>query len=895
MKNRRNSRLKIQMNTQNATRLGCWIIGAMSLVQPITGQAQAPKMTKIELPTEVETDRKPTLVTKGDCLIKNGTVVTVTKGTLPGTDVLVQNGKITAFGKNLTAPAGTVVIDATGRFVTPGIVDAHSHIASDATNEGTDSVTAEVRIEDVLTPDSLSVWYGLSNGVTSSLVLHGSANAIGGQSLVIKMKYKKPIGELLIPDAPRMIKFALGENVKQSFRFPGEARRYPATRMGVETVYRRAFSEAKDYMKRWEAYEKAVREQKGGQSPQPPRRDLRLETLSDILKRKIWVQCHSYRADEMLMMVRLSQEFGFKIGALQHALEAYKIAPELAAAHIPISTFADAWGYKVEAYDAIPFNAALCTRAGVIASINSDNGSGSYRLNMEAAKSIKFGGLSEDEAWKLITINPAIQLGIEKRTGSLEVGKDADICLWQGNPMTVASKVQLTLVEGEVFFQRRDVWKVDASTITKTALPVSTVDPLTAILPILSKAYAIVGATIHPVSGPDIPNGTLVFENGKITGIGTKAVIPRGAVVINAKGLHLFPGMIDAGSSLGLNEIEQVNSTLDASESGMFQPDVQAAIAIHADSAHIPITRAGGITTALSMPDGRGGLISGQGAVFDLDGWTREEMTLAGATVLHVYFPGGVGANSLLVSEEALKPAREFAKSQLKALKEYFEKAKRYQSARKLAPESTPLDSKLEAMLPYLEGKLPVVFTVETASGIQKAIKFAEDFGLKAVIDAGTETVKVASLLAEKKIPVIYRLTILNSIEAALPADPYSPYDTLWAGPAQLMKAGVKVCFASNSASSANNLPTQAGITTGFGMTPENVLKALTQNAAEILGVSDKVGTLETGKLANLIVTDGDPIESTTHIRNLFIAGKPVSLENRHTQFYRLFRQRLTK
>ena len=735
-----------------ALTLGCWLLGTLAIVPCVPALAQTPKTPAIVLPTEVETDRKPTLVTKGNCLIKGGTVITVTKGVLPATDVLVQNGKITEIGKNLSAPSGTVVIDATGRFVTPGIIDAHSHIASDSTNEGTDSITAEVRIEDVLAPDELSIWHGLSNGVTTSLVLHGSANAIGGQSLVIKMKYKKPMEELMIPDAPRMIKFALGENVKRSFRFPGEPNRYPVTRMGVETVYRRAFSEAKDYMKRWESYDKAVANLKSGETaPQPPRRDLRLETLSEILKRKIWVQCHSYRADEMLMMVRLSQEFGFKIGALQHALEAYKIAPELAAAHIPISTFADAWGYKVEAYDAIPYNAALCTRAGVIASVNSDNGSGSYRLNLEAAKSIKFGGLNEAEAWKLITINPAIQLGIEGRTGSIEVGKDADICLWQGNPMTVSSKAQLTLVEGEVFFQRRDAWKTDASTLAKTALPISKIDPLTSVLPARSKSYAITGATIHPISGATIPNGVIVFENGTITGVGVKPNIPKGAVLIDAKGLHIFPGMIDAGSGLGLSEIEQVSSTLDGSESGMFQPDVQASVAIHADSAHIPIARCGGLTTALSLPGGRGGLIAGQGAIFDLDGWTREEMNLNGATALHLYFPGGVGANSLLATEEAVKPTKEATKNQIKLLKEYFEKAKRYQSSRKLAPDSVPFDSKFEAMLPYLEGKKPVILTVGTASGIQKAIKFAEDFGLKAIIDGGTESIKVASLLAKRR------------------------------------------------------------------------------------------------------------------------------------------------
>ena len=316
----------------------------------------------MELPVELETDRKPALHTGGNVLLKNGTVITVTKGVMANTDVLVQNGKIVAIGKGLTPPPGIAVINATGKFVTPGIIDAHSHIAEDATNEGTDSITAEVRIHDVIDPQSISLFRGLSNGVTTSLLLHGSANPIGGQSVVVKMKWQTSAQEMIVPDAPRMVKFALGENVKQSGGSRG-ATRFPATRMGVEAVYRRAFAQAKTYMAEWQAYDTA---KQSDANAVPPRRDLRLEALAGILKREVWVQCHCYRADEMLMMVRLSQEFGFKIGALQHAMEAYKIAPELLAAHIPVSTFADAWAYKVEADDAIPYNAALCERAGIV-------------------------------------------------------------------------------------------------------------------------------------------------------------------------------------------------------------------------------------------------------------------------------------------------------------------------------------------------------------------------------------------------------------------------------------------------------------------------------------------------------------------------------------------------
>ncbi|HLK57192.1 MAG TPA: amidohydrolase, partial [Chthonomonadaceae bacterium] len=463
-------------------------------------------------PIELEADRKTSTVTGGTCFLKGGTVITVTRGIIPNGSVLVRNGKIAQIGPNLTPPAGVPVIDATGKFITPGIVDAHSHIAEDGTNEGSDSITAEVRITDVLDPQSLTLQRGLSNGVTASLLLHGSANPIGGQSVVIKMKWQHPAEELIVPDAPRMIKFALGENVIRSGG-QSDSPRFPATRMGVEAVYRRAFAEAREYMAEWERYD---HERANNPKALPPRRDLRLETLADILRGKIWVQCHCYRADEMLMMVRLSQQYGFKIGALQHALEAYKIAPELVAAHIPVSTFADSWAYKLEAFDAIPYNAALCERAGIITSVNSDNTAGTYRLNLEAAKCIKYGGLSPEEAWKLITINPAMQLGIDRRTGSLEVGKDADIALWEGDPLSVYSKCVMTLVEGEVYFQRRDAFGVDKSATIRQELASCSTDHLA--FPHLADGhvYAIVGATLHPINAPDIVNGTLIIEDGRI-------------------------------------------------------------------------------------------------------------------------------------------------------------------------------------------------------------------------------------------------------------------------------------------------------------------------------------------------------------------------------------------
>ncbi|HLJ56560.1 MAG TPA: amidohydrolase family protein [Chthonomonadaceae bacterium] len=875
--------------------IGCAMAATASAQPPAQPAAAAAKKPAI---VELEKDRVPSLVTHGSCLIKNGTVITVTHGVIPNGDVLITDGKIAAVGKGLQAPAGIATIDATGRFVTPGIVDAHSHISADAVNEGTDSITAEVRIEDVLNPESISIWRGLSNGVTTSLVLHGSANAIGGQSSVIKMKFKRNVEDLLVPDAPRMIKFALGENVKRSGRGGQGPSRYPTTRMGVESVYRRAFAQARAYMQEWDRYEADVR---AGKAVAAPRRDLRLETLADVLRRKIWVQCHCYRTDEMLMMVRLSQEFGFKIGALQHALEAYRIAPELAAAHIPVSTFADAWAYKVEAFEAVPYNAAMCLRAGILTSVNSDNSAGAYRLNLEAAKAIKFGGLTENEAWRLITINPAEQLGVEKRTGSLDTGKDGDVAIWEGNPFTTSSKCVATLVEGDLFFTRRDAFGVDKSAVVRDNYPNCPIDHLALKPPAAAHAYAIVDATVHPISGPEIMHGTVLIENDKITGVGAHLAVPRGAVVVRATGLHVYPGMIDAGSSLGLDEIGQVPATADNSESGTFLPDLRAVTAVNAASEHIAITRADGITTALTRPDTGGGggfrgggtLISGQGGVILLDGWTPEQMALRSPATLHVAFPetrtGGRGGRA---AAALAGRGNRVEQEQIRRLREYFERAQRYAAAR-TESSATPIDPQLEAMRPYVSGSLPVVFVATTATGIKHALEFAVQLKLKPVIESGAEALKVADQLAAAKCGVIYRLPMQNSIDSSAPPHEYDPYDSVFAAPGILARAGVPVCFASNDAAMAKNLPTQVGITRGFGLSDAAAMRAMTMDAATILCVADRVGSLETGKLANIIITDGDPLEITTHLHAMFVAGKAVPLENKHTRMYQKYLQRL--
>jgi len=387
-------------------------------------------------------------------LIRNATILTVSHGTMEKGEILITDGKIVAVGTSVKAPADAQVIDATGQFVMPGIIDCHSHIAIDGSvNEGSVSVSSMVNIADVLDSDDIAIFRDLAGGVTTANILHGSANPIGGQTVVIKLRWGQPAANLPFEGALPGIKFALGENPKHSnFRTLAGPERYPQTRMGVEETIRGAFTEAKDYKKSWDDYRKRVTA--GEKNVIPPQRNLKLDPLVEVLEGKRYVHAHCYREDEILMLLRVAKEYGFKVQTFQHVLEGYKVADEIAAAGTGASTFSDWWAYKVEAYDAIPYNAALMTQRGVIVSINSDDAAEATHLNQEAAKSMLYGGMSHDEALKMVTLNPAIQLGIEKRVGSIDVGKDADLVIYNHDPMSAYAVVQKTLIDGRVYFDR---------------------------------------------------------------------------------------------------------------------------------------------------------------------------------------------------------------------------------------------------------------------------------------------------------------------------------------------------------------------------------------------------------------------------------------------------------
>jgi N-acetylglucosamine-6-phosphate deacetylase len=386
-------------------------------------------------------------------LFQNATVWTSgPSGKLEDTDVLVQRGKITLIAKDIDPHGidGVLIVDCAGKHLTSGLIDCHSHIATDGgVNESGQSITCEVRIGDFVNPADVSIYRQLAGGLTAANVLHGSANPIGGQNQVIKLRWGGTPDDLKFREAPQGVKFALGENVKQSNWGERYTTRYPQTRMGVEQIVRDAFTAARQYRADWDKFK---RDGKGI----PPRVDLELEALAEIVEGTRLIHCHSYRQDEILALLRTCESFGVRIASLQHILEGYKVADAIAKHGAGASCFTDWWAFKIEVYDAIPYAGALMHQAGIVVSFNSDDAELARRLYTEAGKAVKYGGVSEVEALKFVTLNPAKQLGIDRYVGSIEVGKDADLVVWSKSPLSTLTRCEQTWIDGRRYFSLED-------------------------------------------------------------------------------------------------------------------------------------------------------------------------------------------------------------------------------------------------------------------------------------------------------------------------------------------------------------------------------------------------------------------------------------------------------
>jgi|LWDU01.1.fsa_nt_gi imidazolonepropionase-like amidohydrolase len=827
-----------------------------------------------EHPFETDAERVPTLRTGGSCVIRGATIHSAVGPAVLG-DVLVIEGKISAIGE-VEAPEGLVEIDGLGKHLAPGVVDCHSHMAIErGINEGSVSITAEVDISDSVNPDDLTIYRALAGGVTTVRLLHGSANPIGGRHEVLKLKWKRSADELRFPGAPEGIKFALGENVKR----PGASGRgrFPATRMGTAAVYERAFTRAQEYAAEWSAHEAAL---VAGENPLAPRRDLRLESLAGILSGDIIVHCHCYRADGILMILDVARRFGFTVGTLQHVLEGYKVAHEMAAAGTGGSTFGDWWSYKIEAYDAIPQNAYMLDRAGVLSSVNSDSDEMVRRLYGEAAKSVRYANMDPVRALALVTINPALQLGIGDRVGSIEVGKDADLTLLTRAPLSSLGRVEWTMVDGEIEFERRDSFGFDAEPLSGSEVSAEPFEELHWDAE-GGPMIAIQGATIHTVSGPTIQNGTILFQGGRILRVDSNPELPLTARVIPAEGLHIWPGVIALNTALGLREIAAIDMTVDTREIGGNQPDLAVLKSINAESAHIGVTRYNGITRAQVAPQG-GGPIMGQSAVIDLDGDNWRELATIELDMLHISFPR---TSNTAKKKEMPEEAEE--------LSLWFEKARSYGqlevSAREGGLQPRDFDARLAALAPYALGEKRVALHANNAQTILFALQFAKEEGLDAVLFGVREGWKVADAITASGVAVVVGPVL------ALPLSEFDPYDASFANAAVLFAAGVQLAIQTDDQENPRNVAFHAAMASSFGLPHSEAVRAITLGAAEVLGLDDRLGSLEPGKIADLVVTDGDLLEITSRVEYLFIDGVQSSLTNRQTEFFRKYSKRLKR
>ncbi len=824
--------------------------------------------------SESADDRKMPMITKGDVLLRGGTVLTVTQGTHENTDILVVDGRIRAIGRGLEAPEDATVLDLRGYWVAPGLIDPHSHLAVTGINEGSQSISSEVRQADVVNHTQLGIHRALAGGVTTIHTMHGSANTMGGQNAVLKLRYNTSPREMLVTSGPRIVKFALGENVTRSRSRP----RYPNSRMGVESVFRHAFNAAIEYQREWGEYAEKYAESVVSEIP---RLDLRLEAISEIMAGDIWVHSHCYRGDEMLRLLAVAEDYGFRIGTLQHVLEGYRVAPEMYNHGVGGSTFSDWWSYKKEAYDAIPYNASMMMRAGIVTSLNSDSAEVIRHLNLEAGKMLRFGGLTADEAMRLITINPAIQIGLDRRIGSIEVGKDGDFAVYTGHPLDTFSKNVMTLIEGDVYFAYPGYAFDGTQPVpARDAVPAPPRGVLGLEKLAGAKTYAITGATVHPVSADAIENGTVIISGGKIEAVGAGIDVPADATVIDASGLHVYPGLINAASQLGLVEISGIAQTVDARELAEFQPDLRTMSAVNPHSEHIPVSLCEGVTTTHVIPSG--GIISGRSALIQLSGWTMPELLRDGETGLVMDLPS---LPTTLDKEDRKKRIDEH-RERVEDTEAFMRLAQHYAKVKATSEVPLATDIRLNAMVPYVRGEKTVFFRADTYKRILEAVNFAEVFGLKAAILGGGEAWKCAELLAEKEIPVI--VTDVFTI----PRSRFERFDAFYTNAAKLEDAGVLFCIATDGVQFARQLPIHAGFAVAHGLPEDAGLRSITIDAAKILGVDDEIGSLEVGKVADVIITTGNPMQAGTRTVGTFLAGRPVELSSLHERSYERFTAR---
>jgi imidazolonepropionase-like amidohydrolase len=855
-------------------------------------------------------------------VIRNATILTAAGPAIERGSIVLQNGKIAAVGASVTEPSDALVIDAAGKWITPGVIDDHSHLGVYAApgiesqqdgNEATSPNTAEVSSEHGIWPQDPQFELALAGGVTTLHILPGSANLFGGRSVTVKNVRARTADAMKFPGAPYGLKMACGENPKRVYGAKGG----PSTEMGNVAGYRKAWQAATEYrasQRKWK--------DEGSDPAKKPARNLQLETLMSVLDGEIRVQNHCYRADEMATMIDISKEFGFSIASFHHAVEAYKVRDLLAANNICASMWADWWGFKLEAFDGIRGNIALVHDAGACAVVHSDSADGVQRLNQEAAKAMRAGAeagitISRADAVKWLTINPAKALGIDKVTGSLEPGKNADVVIWSGDPFSVYAHAERVFIDGADVYDRADTARAPRSDFLLGILPAPpsaspprtpqaapagaqaaprvaqpaprTLQPAVGASQPASRdgqpatrdpqpAIAIVNARILPVSGPAIERGTVVIRGGRIAAVGANVPIPVGAQTIDGAGKIVTPGFINSAVQTGIVEIPlSADGTADANTT---DARVSAAFtvvdAFNGNSTAIPVTRVDGITRVLVTPAGTGNVFLGQGAVMDLSGaQVPAAVTRAPAVMVAALGETGAGvaggsrSTAILRLREILEDARDYGINRAA-----FNTGNRRDYAR------ARLD--LEALQPVLRGQVPLAVLANRASDLLASVRLANEFKLRLVLVGATEGWMVADQLSQARVPVVVQ-----------PLTDIPAFDSLGAtleNAARLSRAGVTIALTEFDTQNARNLRQEAGNAIANGLDRDAALAAVTLAPARVWGVADRVGSLEAGKEADVVIWSGDPFELATSAERVFIKGVEMPKDTRQRALLERYR-----
>ncbi|MFO0807149.1 MAG: amidohydrolase family protein [Gemmataceae bacterium] len=794
-----------------------------------------------------------------------GRILPVVGPTIEDGVLVVHKGKIIAVGNRSTPIPGDAIVETvSGAVIIPGLVDTHSHVgifqrptvpAHADGNESTGPVQPGLRAIDAVWPDDPGIRMAQAGGVTTANIMPGSGNVIGGATIYVKLR-GTTVEAMRIADTVGGLKMANGENPKGYGR-KGQA---PATRMKVAALQREQFLKARDYLA------------KKAKTP-PPDVDLALETLVEVLERKRTVHFHSHRADDLMTAVRLSEEFGFEL-VIQHGTEAYRVADELAKRKFPVSlTLVDSPGGKHETSALIEENAAILDKAGVRIAINTDDYITESRFFLRSGALAVRGGLSEAAALRALTLNPATMMHLEKRIGSLEPGKDADFAILTGSPFSVYTQVLATYIEGaKVYDRAKDgVYQTGGFAIAdKTRLPRQPV-PLTPTKVAAGTAaaippsppnpkagkFVIVAERLYTVSGGMVPGGVVLVEDGKIGYVGPRAGFnwPADAKVLTAAACT--PGLVDAHAVVGLSGLFNVPADQDQDEPAEANAaDLRVLDGFHPDEPLLEFLRQNGVTVIHAAP-GRVNVLAGQTGVFRTKGHTAQHMAL--------HFPHALLVNLGEVPKAAFQakgPSTRMATASL--LRTAFAQARDYKAERGTNP-------KLEALRPALAGSMPVYFSAHRSDDLLTGLRIADEFKLKPVLDLATEAYLIADRIG--KTPVVVHPTMQRA------GSSMETLNSHIANAATLADRGIPIAIGTGFEGyvpKTRVLRHEAAIAAANGLGVERAIRAVTLDAAKLLGVSDRFGSLETGKVADLVLYDGDPFEHATHVTHTLMDGQIV-------------------